>query len=434
MAKKPLRFAAGLLAAAVSASAALIGTNTPAPSITAERIATLPESQQGVWRDYLDRSVRQMQADRAFFQAELKAAGLVKAVIPAEGRGASSVPIDEAAAWYATPEARRIADIVISFQTPAGGWSKNLNMANHLRRPGEFFTTNNISRYLGPDDFDAPRDRTWNYVGTFDNDATSTQLHFLAKVTSALDEKTGAPYRAAFLRGLNYVFAAQFPNGGWPQVWPLEGSYHDTITYNDAAMIETIQILQEVAEGSHEFAFADAALRARAAASVERGLNCIVATQIVTNGRRTVWCQQHDALTLEPRSGRNYEPPVPCGSESAELMIFLMDLPRPSPAVVASVHAAAAWFKETAIMGWGWKQGPDRRHWVPVPGAGPVWARYYESGTDRPIFGDRDKSLHDDVNDLSTERLRGYQWFGTRPKEALDRYARWSRAHPAPSA
>jgi hypothetical protein len=29
-----------------------------------------------------------------------------------------------------------VADIIVSFQTPAGGWSKNLNVAGHVRRRG----------------------------------------------------------------------------------------------------------------------------------------------------------------------------------------------------------------------------------------------------------------------------------------------------------
>jgi PelA/Pel-15E family pectate lyase len=37
---------------------------------------------------------------------------------------------------------------------------------------------------------------------------------------------------------VRYLLAAQFPNGGWPQVWPLEGGYHDAVTFNDNAVSE----------------------------------------------------------------------------------------------------------------------------------------------------------------------------------------------------
>ena len=66
----------------------------------------------------------------------------------------------------------------------------------------------------------------------------------------------------------------------------------------------------------------------------------------------------------------------------------------------------------------------------PAPGADPIWARYYELKTDRPLFGDRDKSIHDDLNEISAERRNGYSWFNNAPQRALDRYATWAKIHP----
>ena len=122
---------------AFDANAAIIGTNVPANPLTAERIATLPPGQQAAWREYLERSQRQMQADRAAVEAELRQAGLRDPMSPPEGRGVQSVPLSKPAAWYGQPEARRITDIIVSFQTPAGGWSKNLDMSKRPRAPGE---------------------------------------------------------------------------------------------------------------------------------------------------------------------------------------------------------------------------------------------------------------------------------------------------------
>jgi PelA/Pel-15E family pectate lyase len=370
-----------------------------------------------------------MQADRAVLQAELKTAGVASELVPPNGSAARSMPLNRPSEWYGSTEARRIAGIVVSFQTPAGGWSKNLNLTDHARRTGERFASNNLSAHLGPDDFDTPHDPKWNYVGTLDNDATTTELQFLARVAAAAG-KDGEAYRASFLRGLEYLFAAQFPNGGWPQVWPLEGGYHDAITFNDGAVVETLELLQEVGEGKDRFAFVPDGIRARAMASVAKGVKCILATQIVVHGVRTVWAQQHDALTLQPVAGRNYEPAAQCGSESAALTLFLMRLPEPDPAVAGAVHAAVAWFRKTAIYGKEYGRGADGRRLMAADGAGPIWARFSEIGSDRAIFGDRDKSIHDDVNEISAERRNGYSWYNAAPQEALDRYAEWSAAHP----
>jgi PelA/Pel-15E family pectate lyase len=418
---------------AAQLSATIIGTNPPALPLTLERIATLPPDKQSAWRDYMNNSERQLRADQEFFRKELHGYHITQPTTPPEARGVRGISLDKPPEWYSQTEALRIADIVISFQTPAGGWSKNLDMTRHARAPGERFSADNTSRFPVSSDNDLPQDRSWNYVGTFDNDATVTQLRFLAKVVSAPGTKNNKAYRTAFLRGLDYVFAAQYPNGGWPQVWPLQGGYHDAITYNDNAMVQVLELLRDVAAGASEFSFVAARTRARAAESVKRGIQCILATQIVVNGRRTVWCQQHDALTLEPCSARNYEMPSESSAESAQIMEFLMSIPKPSRDVVGAIHAAVAWFKETKLNDVAYRYaGEDGRLLVKAPGSGPLWARYYDIATNRPIFGDRDKTIHDDVNEISKERRNSYAWFRDSPSKALEQYFRWRKDFPAP--
>ena len=425
--------AAVMLAGAVASAASTIGTNPPAESLTLNRIALLPHRERSALLEYLAHSQRQRQADKDFFQAELKRAGIEKPLDPPHGFSARGIPLDRADSWYASAEARHIADVIVSFQTPAGGWGKNLNMSKEPRRPGEAFTPNNLSRFPASGDFDAPLEPEWNYVGTIDNDATTTQMNFLAKVVAAAGAGDSEAYRATFLRGMEYLFAAQFPNGGWPQVWPLEGGYHDAITYNDNAMTQVVELLRTVAAGKDEFSFVPKDVRARAAASFERGIRCILATQIVVNGKPTVWPQQADALTLKPVSGRNYEPPAQCANESATLLLLLMnDLPHPTVAEQRSIRVAAAWFKKTAIYGQRWERAPLGPQLVSAPGAGPIWARYYQIGTDLPIFADRDKSIHDNVSELSKERRNGYSWYSADSQHALDRFEKWSAEHPEP--
>lgn len=410
------------------AHAHVIGTNVPATPVTADRVANLP-----VWKTYLETSLRQRQADQDFLHAEMKAYGLTNAIQPPSSGSPKGTPLTRMGYWYGSTEARRIADCVVSFQTPAGGWSKHTDFTRHIRQPGELFAGDNNSHFLITNDFDQPADVHWNYVGTFDNDATITELRFLAKVISASGTNSAAPLETAFARGLHYIFAAQFPNGGWPQVWPLQGGYHDAITFNDDAMLNIIQLLRDVAAGQKDFSFVSPELRAQAEASWKHGLDCILATQIKVNGHRTVWCQQHDALTLQPTSARNYEMPSASSSESGTIVLFMMLLPNPDSNVVAAVHAAAAWFKKTEINGKAFRVvGTESRKLVDAPGSGPIWARYYDVATDEPIYGDRDLSIHDDVNELSRERRKGYGWFKDTGKRVEEHYAKWVKLHPAP--
>ena len=408
--------------------AAVIGRNIAALPLTGERIAMLPTSEQAVWQKYLKHSEQQRQEDQSFLQAEIRHYGIKTSMVPPSSFSARSIPLNQPAAWYGSTDAVRIAGIIVSFQTPAGGWSKNLNLTAQARVPGESFAPDNNSRYPGTNDFDAAPISHWDYVGTFDNDATITELRFLAKVIAAGETAQVKSLKHSFQHGMDYIFAAQYPNGGWPQVWPLQGGYHDAITFNDDAMINILSLLRNVSAGTNDFGFVPDKTKRLAAASLRRGLACVLACQIRVKGQSAVWCQQHDALTLQPVSGRNYEMPSAVSRESADVMIFLMKQPHPDANITESVKAAAAWFEKTQIPDMTFKVVPGKgRRLVPAPGRGPTWARFYQIGTNRPIFGDRDKSIHDNVDEISDERRNGYAWYSDGPQKALDRYADWKK-------
>jgi PelA/Pel-15E family pectate lyase len=439
-----LIFAAALagLLFPVAASAGVIGTNAIAKSVTRERIvATLPTKQQKAWIAYLERSRKQQAIDRQTLKDEAKAAGVTDPKYAPHGFGfgmRGQHPED----WYTSADALRIAHNMVTYQVADGGWSKNIDMTSGPRAPGERYDTDNLDCFGGTGDFDAPLDPNWNYIATLDNSATWMQIRFLAQVTAALlaahRDAEAEPFRAAVAHGVEYLLNAQYPNGGWPQVWPLEGLYHDAITINDDAMPHAIEILRDVADRAPEYSYLPKSLARRAGPAAERGVECLLKLQITEHGVKTAWVQQYDALTLEPTSARNYEMPALTSDESTPVMDFLMSLPNPTPAEVAAVHDAAAWLKKVEIFGYRYGSGnffADRRSaegrkLVAVPGAGPIWARYYQIGTNTPIFGDRDKTIHDDVNELSRERRNGYAWFNTEGAAALAKYEEWAKAHP----
>jgi PelA/Pel-15E family pectate lyase len=140
-------------------------------------------------------------------------------------------------------------------------------------------------------------------------------------------------------------------------VWPLEGGYHDAITFNDNAVTESAEMLTAVAEGGGTYSFVPTVLRLNAKMAADHALDCILATQVMVKGQRTVWAQQHDALTLAPIAGRNYEPAALSSGESSDVLVYLMQLPHPSPAVIAAKNAGVAWLKTTAIRGNEWVGG-----------------------------------------------------------------------------
>lgn len=413
-------------------SAAVIAHSVAARSLTAERIAGLPAAQRAAWMSYLRESAHQEMLDRAALAAERQHVATVPPE-PELSPSARSVPLDREDSWYAGPEARHIADVIVSFQIPSGGWGKNMNMAGPIRLPGESYVTNNENRFPSTDDFDAARDPSWHYVGTIDNDATTTEMWFLAKVQARVSHEEGEPYRRAFLRGVNYLLAAQYPNGGWPQVWPLEGGYHDAITFNDDAVYNAIELLTAVSERKLEVGFVPDSLRAKAEKAVVKGIQCILATQVVLNGRKTVWGQQCDPLTLRPVAARNYEPAALSSEESADLLTYLMSLAEPSTQVREAVNAGMTWLREHAIRDEavvGGRNTPEGRHLVEKQGAEPIWARFYSLESEKPVFGDRDKTIHDEMNEISLERRNGYAWFNEEPAKVLQVYQDWAFKGP----
>ncbi|HEX8431515.1 MAG TPA: pectate lyase, partial [Longimicrobium sp.] len=167
--------------------------------------------------------------------------------------------------------------------------------------------------------------------------------------------------------------------------------------------------------------------RERAAAAFQRGIGCVLASQVVVNGKPTVWGAQHDPLTLAPTNARAYEHASLSGGESVDLMELLMGLPSPDARVVAAVHGAAAWFRATAINGFAYE---SKGELTPRAGAGPIWARFYEIGTNRPIFSDRDGVIRYNWSELGTERRYGYNWYTADAARALRRYDTWAGRNP----
>lgn len=326
--------------------------------------------------------------------------------------------------WYATPEARVAADSVLRYQSPEGAWPKNTDLLAPLT------------------DAVLAKIKKNGEANTIDNDATTTPMRFLALVASAApgENRPAQKYRDAVRRGLDYLLASQYPNGGFPQFYPLRPTgYYSRITYNDNAMINALELLREVAEKRAPWEFINTPRRERAAAAVARGIDCILKTQIRQDGKLTAWCAQHDEKTLAPAWARAYEPPSLSGAESVGIVRFLMAIKNPSPEVKASIEGAVAWFRQVPITGQRLttRRNPDdrmERILVPDPAAPSIWARFYELGTNRPLYMDRDSKLNYDYNKVSYERRSGYNYNGTWPATLLDRdYPAW-RARQTDSA
>src|SRR5256714_5512087 len=307
--------------------------------------------------------------------------------------------------WFASDSGRRMAESVLSYQTPSGGWSKHVDFTAGVRLPGQSYFSETAD---------------WRYIATIDNASTTEEIRFLALADRV---HADARYRAAVIRGVGYLLDAQMRNGCWPQVFPLQGGYHDAATFNDDAIVNVARLLESVAAG--DFAFVPDRLRRRAGSAVMSAVGCMLDAQVVVGGRRTVWGQQHDPITLAPTSARSYELTSLAADESVGIARFLMSRPSPDSRVVGAVHAASDWFLAHRIEGLEYGRYQLTRR----DGAGPLWGRMVEIETGRPIFSNRDGVKLYDYERL-TDRRSGYRWFTSAPAGFLREYERWATAHP----
>lgn len=324
--------------------------------------------------------------------------------------------LDQPASWYGGDEAIRIADNVLLYQRRAGGWPKNIDMATPLAAD----EATRVAAGKGLAD------------STIDNGATTTQIRYLARVVAA----TGLPrFRDAIVVALDYLFSAELPAGGWPQYFPLRDDYSRLLTFNDSATVRVLDLMGEVTAARPGFAFVDAGVRRRATWSVERGTRVILASQVRVGGTLTGWCAQYDPASLEPRGARTYEHPSIDGRETVDVVRYLMRIQRPAPAVVGAVQAAVRWLQGAKVTGWRVAMRPDPgaprgvdRVLVADPAAPPLWARFYEIGTNRPIYSGRDGVIKYSLAEIEIERRTGYNWIDRFAADLLEReYPAWSK-------
>ncbi|HEX8499987.1 MAG TPA: pectate lyase [Pyrinomonadaceae bacterium] len=322
--------------------------------------------------------------------------------------------------WYAGEEAARVADNLLLYQRDVGGWPKNIDMAAPLDEKKRAELTSRKGE-VGNE-----------AAATIDNGATFTQLEYLARVYTAQKQER---HRVAFLKGLDYLLAAQYENGGWPQYYPLRKGYYTRITYNDNAMAGVLELLRDVARREPVYAFVDEARRLKSERAVGRGVECILKTQVRVAGKLTAWGAQHDEVTLAPAPARKFEPVSLASKESVGITRFLMGVERPDARVVEAVEAAVAWFRAAQVSGVRWTERRDpsqpggfERTAVADKDAPPIWARFYELGTNRPVFEGRDGVVRYDVNEIEAERRNGYGWYTEEPLRLINKdYPAWQK-------
>lgn len=315
--------------------------------------------------------------------------------------------------FYNTSEAREIADNVLLYQRNTGGWPKNIPIHKPL-------TERQRAIIL--------QDKLNDSDSTTDNDATIFEMIYLSKMYKHTKDKR---YRVAFEKGVNYLLDAQYANGGWPQFWPNPKGYQKHITYNDDSMVQIMHLLRDIRDKAPLYAdIATSSMVKKASTAFDKGVQCILDTQIRHNGQLTVWCQQHDCVTLLPAMARSYELPSFVSKESALLVMLLMDIEHPSPEIITSVKGAMSWFEahkisDTCVKRFINEDDVWDRKVMEEKDADPIWARFYDLETGKAFFCDRDGIKREYLYEIGVERRGGYAWFSESPRFLYPTFEAW---------
>lgn len=369
-------------------------------TLNPESIAVLSAGDQAGWKAYLERSEASATADQSALQVELAKHHLQDA-LPAPEGGDFELSEGAGAVWFASDEATALADVVISYQTPAGGWSKHTGYSKGPRKPGMLWS----SQYQ-------PGSKP-HYLGTFDNHSTTQQIRLLSGVATATKRQD---CQQAAIRGFDYILSSQFPNGSWPQVWPLEGGYHDAATFNDDATASILRLLHEAGAGKPEFAFLDEQRFTSIKAALVKGISFVVHSQVTLNGMKSGWCAQHDPLTLQPVAARAMEPASLASVETSNMVKFLMTIHHPEPELVSCVSSALQWLETAKITGISRVKREGKTQYEPSPDATEVyWSRFYSLSDGKPIFPGRDGVIYQSYSEMAARNKVGYDYYSTRP-------------------
>lgn len=189
----------------------------------------------------------------------------------------------------------KAAEALIAIQHPAGGW-------NYL---GDLAGEASIRKW-----YDTIGKNGWrleefqHYYGnaTFDDAGTAESSQFLLRLYA---EKQDKRFKPALDKALQFVLDSQYPNGGWPQRFPLKSDFQNHghadytgyITFNDDVAGENIKFLIMVWQTLGD---------PRALPAINKAMDCFVICQ--QPQPQPAWGLQHHVDTLKPAAARSYEP------------------------------------------------------------------------------------------------------------------------------
>jgi PelA/Pel-15E family pectate lyase len=100
--------------------------------------------------------------------------------------------------------------------------------------------------------------------------------------------------------------------------------------------------------------------------------------------------------------------------------------PSPTPEVRDAIESAVRWFEANKVNGIRWERIKGENTVVRDKSALPIWARFYQIETMKPIFIGRDAIVKYDVSQIEAERRNGYAWYVDGARDLIEKdYPKW---------
>ncbi|MFI1744129.1 pectate lyase [Thalassobellus sediminis] len=209
---------------------------------------------------------------------------------------------------YYYEAAKKAAAAVIWGQSHEGGWNYMVDFAGD-RSLKQWYNT------IGKNGWRLEEFQHYYGNSTFDDDVTTDATRFLLRMYL---EKMDPSYKPALDKAINFILISQYPNGGWPQRYPLmydyskDGlpDYSSFYTFNDDVIWENINLLIQCYLVLGEQRFLD---------PIYRGMNFYKISQDSCGA----WGQQVD-MEMKAASARTYEPAAYLPGATSENTFLLM--------------------------------------------------------------------------------------------------------------
>jgi len=296
---------------------------------------------------------------------------------------------------YYLDKTKEVANALIWGQHPSGGWHYFIDFDMTGVRD---FYDNVLSKCWGWEEY-------YHYYGncTFDDSVSSGVTHFFLDLyMTTLDPA----YRVPLIKALDFIIESQYPNGAWPQRYPLKydyphdghGDYTSFYTFNDSVIQDNIYLLLEAWQKLGDEAYRDAA---------HRGMDFVMLAQLPAP--QAGWGQQYDT-NMNSAPARAYEPASVMPGQTRACIYDLMNFYQitGNRKYLRGIPAAIEWLENSYL---------PKDHITADSRQGVTHATFYELGTNRPLYAHRE----------GTSIEKGRYWVDYEPRNFPGHYGMQQR-------